>query len=419
MLPNAIDPHLIQLPANLKSVTTVGEEASPQTVGMTNSDITALWEKVECLYSSRVHPGVSIAIRYKGELVLNRAIGHASGNGPKDSAKTPKTLLTPDTPVCLFSASKAITAMLVHQMAAEGLIDLDSPVAKYVPEFARKGKGKVTVAHVLSHRAGVPYIEQETPDPSLLTDWDAVMEVIYNTKPRTKAGKSQAYHAISGGYILGEIMRRVTGKELKEIYKERLQGPLGAKYFTLGLESAEHKNVALNYATGIPEPYPLNLIINRALGGSFDLVSETSNTAEFLNADVPAGNIYATAKECADFYQVLLNDGVTPDGQKMFDSAAITRATTPVPGRKIDRTLVAPIRMSEGMMLGDSPVGLYGQSTPDAYGHLGFLNIFCWADPSRDISVSILSTGKALIAPHVVSLVNLLREVNSRFPPKG
>jgi CubicO group peptidase (beta-lactamase class C family) len=309
--------------------------------------------------------------------------------------------------------------MMVHQLASEGLIDLDSPVAKYIPEFARKGKDKVTVAHVLSHRAGVPFIEQDKPDPSLLNDWDAVLEIIYNTKPRYKAGKAQSYHAISGGYILGEIMRRVTGKELKELYKERLQAPLGAKYFTLGLEPAEHKNVALNYATGVPEPFPINKLITRTLGGSFDMVSETSNTADFMNADVPAGNIFATAKECADFYQVLLNDGITSDGTRMFSTQAITRATTPIPGRHIDRTLIAPVRMSEGMMLGDSPVGLYGQSTPDAFGHLGFLNIFCWADPSRDISVSILSTGKALIAPHVIQLVNLLREINERFPVKN
>jgi CubicO group peptidase (beta-lactamase class C family) len=416
MLPKAIDPNLITLPANLKSVTTIANEVSPQFVGLTNADITALWEKIECLYSSRVHPGVSIAIRYKGELILDRAIGHARGNGPKDSVNTEKALLTPETPVCLFSASKGLTAMLVHQLAAEGKIDLESPVVNYIPEFARKGKSNITVAHVLSHRAGIPYIEQDTPDPSLLNDWDAVMEVIYDTKPRYKAGKTQAYHAISGGFILGEILRRVTGKELKDLYKERLQAPLGARYLTLGLEPDEHENVALNYATGIPTPYPMSKLVARALGGSFDMVSETSNTADFMNADVPAGNIYATAKECVDFYQVLLNDGITADGTRMFDSAAITRATTPIPGRHIDRTLVAPIRMSEGMMLGDSPVGLYGQSTQDAFGHLGFLNIFCWADPSRDISVSILSTGKAIIAPHMPSLINLLREINSRFP---
>lgn len=416
MLPNAIDPHLIELPSNLKSVTTVGDEASPQSVGMTNADITALWTAVEELYQTRVHPGISLAIRYKGELIVNRGIGHAKGNGPKDTPQTEKMLLTPDTPVCLFSASKGISAMLVHQMAAEGLIELDAPVAKYIPQFAQKGKGKVTVAHVLSHRAGVPYIKQKTPDPSLIEDWDQVVEIICATKPCNKAGKQQAYHAISGGFILGEIMRRVTGMELKDIYKERLQKPLKAKYMTLGLEPSEHANGALNYATGIPEPFPISLLVKRALGGSFELVSQTSNQPGFLNADIPAGNVFATAKECADFYQVLLNDGLTADGTRMFDSAAITRATKPVGKRSLDRTLMIPLRMSEGMMLGDSPIGLYGQSTTDAFGHLGFLNIFCWADPSRDISVSLLTTGKAILAPQMVQLISVLKEINGRFP---
>lgn len=416
MLPNAIDPHLIELPTNLQSVTTLGTEASPQSVGLTNADVTALWSKVEALYKTRVHPGISLAIRYKGELIIDRAIGHAQGNGPKDTSRTPKRLLTPDTPVCLFSASKGITAMLVHQMAAEGLIDLDAPVAKYIPEFAQKGKGKVTVAHVLSHRAGVPYIKQRKPDPSLIEDWDQVIEIICATKPCNKPGKQQAYHAVSGGFILGEIMRRVTGKALKDIYKERLQKPLNAKYLTLGLEPSEHRNAALNYATGIPEPFPLNRLVVRALGGSFELVSQISNQASFLSADIPAGNVFATAKECADFYQVLLNDGLTADGTRIFDSAAITRATQPVGKRTIDRTLVVPLRMSEGMMLGDSPFGLYGQSTSNAFGHLGFLNIFCWADPSRDISVSLLTTGKAILAPQVMQLVAVLKEINGRFP---
>lgn len=413
---NLLSPNLIRLPKDLAAATTTAaDERPPGELGLADNSSEQIWSAVERLYRSRTQPGISMCVRYRGQVILDRAIGHARGNGPKDSEAFEKKLLTPDTPVCLFSATKAVTAMLVHKLAEEGLIHLHSPVAEYIPEFATGGKQYITVGHVLSHKAGIPTIKQREPDPSILWDWDACLDVLCKSRARKDAGVAQAYHAVTGGFILGEVMRRVTGQSLREILDTRLRQPLGAKYFSYGLPEDQHHEAALNYFTGRPEIFPLDRVVKKALGGSFSMVCDVSNSKEFMNAVIPAGNLYATAREAADFFQCLLDAG-SFQGKKVFKPATVVRAIAEASPRQFDRTLLIPLRASEGFMLGDYPFGLYGPRTSEAFGHLGFINIFCWADPSREISVSMLTTGKSIIAPHLLPLVRLLKTVSTVFP---
>src|SRR5205823_7554561 len=108
----------------------------------------------------------------------DRAIGHASGNGPGDRPGAPKVLATPDTPFCIFSASKAITAMVVHLLDQRGLIHIDDRVCEYIPEFAKHGKDAITIAHVLSHRAGVPNIPRDALDLRYIDDREFQLQVM-------------------------------------------------------------------------------------------------------------------------------------------------------------------------------------------------------------------------------------------------
>lgn len=413
---NYLSPNLIRIPRSLEDITHVSQdEVNPDTVDLKPQVIEDIWSATEQIYKSRTMPAISLAVRHRGELILNRGLGHARGNGPKDKHLEAAVTMTADTPVCLFSASKAITAMLVHKLAEEGLIHLHDPVAEYIPEFAVRGKQYITVGQVLAHKAGIPIIRQKEPDPSLLWDWDACVKTLCETWPRKDAGHKQAYHAITGGFILGEVMRRVTGQSLNEILRSRIASPLGARYMSFGLPSADQPDAALNYFTGRPEVFPINHVVRRALGGSFSLVSEVSNSREFMSAVIPAGNVYATAKEACDFFQCLLNGG-SFNGRRLFERGTVVRAISEASARQLDRTLYIPLRTSEGFMLGDSPFGMYGPSTREAFGHLGFIAIFCWADPARDISVSLLTTGKPLIAPHLRPLVGFLRTMNAAFP---
>ncbi len=397
---------------SLAALTSIGEEVAPESAGLTQGKIDKIVADLECLYRSGAHPGLSFALRKGGKLVLNRAIGHARGNAPVDARDAEKTLIKPETPVCLFSASKAVTAILAHKLAEEGGIDLDAPVARYWPAFGRKGKALITVRDILSHRAGIPGIALDKQDRAVekLNDWDWICEHIANA--RVGRLRMVAYHAITGGFVIGEIIQRVTGRPMTAYHEEKLRKPLGMKHFTYGLPTEYRADVAVNAAAGMPVLFPIAPVLERALIVPFAEVVSASNTDAFMDAVIPAGNIYATAEETSRFFQMLLDGGVY-NGKVILKNETIARAVKPVGYPIPDATLMIPMHYSEGMMVG-GPMSLYGPFTTGAYGHLGFMNILGWADPRRDISCALLVTGKAVLGPHLMPWMKLLATIGTQ-----
>lgn len=403
----------VQVPAgSLAALTHIGEEAAPESAGLTQGRIDKIVADLEGLYRSGAHPGMSFALRKGGKLVLNRAIGHARGNAPADARDAEKLLMTPETPVCLFSASKAVTAILAHKLAEEGGIELDAPVARYWPAFGRKGKALITVRDILSHRAGIPGIALDKQDRAVekLNDWDWICDHIANA--RVGRLRMVAYHAITGGFVIGEIIQRVTGRPFREYHEEKLRKPLGMKHFTYGLPPQHRGDVAVNAAAGMPVLFPIAPVLERALIVPFAEVVAASNTDAFMDAVIPAGNIYATAEETSRFFQMLLDGGVY-NGKVILKNETITRAVKPVGYPIPDATLMIPMHYSEGMMMG-GPMSLYGPFTTGAYGHLGFMNILGWADPRRDLSCALLVSGKAVLGPHLVPWMKLLATIGTQ-----
>ncbi|NOY70723.1 MAG: beta-lactamase family protein [Deltaproteobacteria bacterium] len=397
----------IEVPADLDSVTTIGKgEADPVDTGMTEIDISAIWESVEDLYKTGVYPGISLCLRRHGRLAINRAIGHSHGNGPLDPPDSRKTLMTTDTPVCQFSASKAITAMVIHLLAERDIIDLNTPVAFYIPEFAANGKQKVTVYDLVSHHGGVPLVPKKS-DPEILFDPQAFAQLVCSLKPASAGGKTRAYHAITGGAVLGELVQRVTGRSIRRFLAEEIQKPLGFRYFSYGVKDADIASVATNYDTGPPLVFPFSTLAARALGASWGEVVRVSNEPRFLKTIIPAANLVATADEMSRFFQMMLNGGIL-DGVRIFSPKTIDTAINPYGKMGIDRTMIIPMRYSAGLMLGADPMGMWGPFSDKAFGHVGFIHILCWADPSRDISVSLQTTGKSLVGSHVSKLVRFL-----------
>lgn len=175
--------HTCEVPADLSAVTyrdTAGER--PDVVGVSQETIDAIWQSAEALYRTGVHPGLQLSLRHRGEQVLHRALGHATGNGPNDSEGVLKSAMTTDTPICYFSASKAVTALLIHMLAEQGLVNLTDPVAYYCPEFAQGGKRTITVHQVLSHRGGIPAIPRDTPI-EVLWQKDEIWRLLCEAKP--------------------------------------------------------------------------------------------------------------------------------------------------------------------------------------------------------------------------------------------
>lgn len=389
-----------------------GRECKPEEAGLEQRHVDRIWKAAQALYRSGAQPGISVSVRHNGRIVLDRALGYASGAGPGDAPDAVRRLMAPDTPVCLFSASKAVTAVLVHILTEDGGISLDAPVAYYLPRFARHGKGYVTIAEVLSHRAGVarPYIPVAERNARLLQQPEQLLEYICDARPQ---GTGHAgYHALTGGYLLGAIVERVTGMSLNEYLDAKLRRPLGMRYFTYGLPSGQRAAVARNYVAGTKLRFPITAILKRVLMVDADAVVDASNDASFMDAVIPAGNLYATADELSRFYQMLM-DGGAYRGQRVLAPKTVARLLRPQGKLAVDRMLMIPMRYSEGLMLGNPGFSLYGRGTTDAWGHLGFMNILGWAQPSRRNAVALLTTGKAVLGPHLVPLFRLLGAVRA------
>src|SRR5581483_781594 len=182
-LPLLPDPlHRIHVAHNLKAITTVGEEHEPEAVGLEQATIDSIWDSVRGFYRTGVHPAIQLCLRRNGKVVLDRAIGHARGNGPDDPREAPKVLVTPDTPYCVFSTSKGITAMVIHLLQDRGALDISDRVTDYIPEYGSHGKGETTIAHVLAHRAGVPGLPREMLDLDRVNDREFVTQMICDAK---------------------------------------------------------------------------------------------------------------------------------------------------------------------------------------------------------------------------------------------
>lgn len=409
--------HLSDIPRDLDSVTSINakQEVDPLSVGMDQGDVDAIWEQVRKVYRSGVHPGISISIRRQGKLLLSRGIGHARGNGPEDTAEDEKILMRTDTPVCLFSTSKGITALLMHMLAEEGLINVMDPVAFYAPEFARKGKENITIHQILAHRGGIPGLPKDVPLETLW-DEDKTWGLLCEAEPIITDGSKLAYHAITGGFVLERVMRQVTGDDINAYIDKKIRQPMGMKYFTYGVEAEHAQELAPSYATGPRPGLLLRAFLKRALGSpDITRLNDLCNDPRFQEAIIPAGNLVGTADEASAFFQMMLNGGKW-QGRKICAASTVARAVQEFGNRSVDKTLLIPLRYSAGLMLGDAPFGLWGPQSRHAFGHLGLVNKFAWADPEREMSVCLLTTGLPIVAHHIPPLVNLIRAIGHRVP---
>jgi len=405
-----------EVPCDLASVTSIAADGEhpPSSVGMTRDGVEAIWRATERLYATGMHPGISLVVRRHGKIVLKRAIGHARGNGPGDAGETPMPM-TPDTPVCIFSASKAMAAMPVHLLSQYKELSLLDPVSHYIPEFGQNGKRDITIYQLLCHKAGIPTIPTEGLDVAeLLLDRDETLRLICAAAP-DKPGHHHAYHALSAGFVVAALVEKVSGRSFRGFFREHISAPLGLTSLDFGARGTVLRKLARNYVAGFKLGGPVDMYLKRAIGTGLEHAVALSNDPRFYRAVIPAGNGVCTADDCSRFFQCLL-DGGELDGVRVFDPLTVRRAVAEVGKPEIDRSLLVPLRYSAGMMLGASPWGLYGPDTSKAFGHLGFANIVAWADRERDISVALLNTGKLVAGVHMPWLLALLGAISRNCP---
>ncbi|MGB8858239.1 MAG: serine hydrolase domain-containing protein [Ilumatobacteraceae bacterium] len=398
-------------PTDLEVITHYGEESGP------GEKADAVWALVQEVYRSGMHPGIQICIRHDGDVVLDRAIGHAQGVLPGQRFDRDRAVpLTLETPVNLFSAAKAVTGMVMHKLEEVGALQLDDEVAKHLPGFEQHGKDRITIRHVLTHRAGIAAMPSEAFDLDLLSDPDEVERIVCGLRPTTLPGAIPGYHAVTGGLIMEAVTRRATGRSLREVLATEIKEPLGLDWFDYGVAPQDTDLVAHNVETGVPLGPVTGLFMKRVLGKPWGQVLRMSNDPRFLSAVVPSANVITRARDVAVFYQCIM-DGGSFEGTRVFAKKTVARALeAPHDELVIDRMLGLPIRYGSGFMLGSESFSPYGWNRRRAFGHVGMSNLFTWADGDRELVVAILTTGKPVLGPHLVPFVKLMTGINEVFP---
>ncbi len=405
----------IQMPAQLADVSQQDvNEVSAEQVGVAPEKIARLWQGVEKLYTTGLYPAIAVAIRKNNQLLMHRVIGHAQGNGPQDSRpqdkeQTPKKRMQLDTPMCMFSTSKCITATLIYWLQSQHEFSLHQPVSHYLPEFKSTFSGSVTADQLLNHRAGIPAFPEGLELRALL-ERDVLVKLLTQLRPEW-SGQHTGYHATTAGYILGLLIEAVTQKTLVQVVDEVLRQPMGLKYFNYGLAEPYRAQAAFNYPTGVYYDSVFEKNLRRMLGVPLEDLLDYSNLPPFMDAVVPSANAFATSFEVCEFFQMLLDDGQY-QGKTILPEGCARQMTHSGDKFEFDRMLKFPVRYSAGFMCGRDPIGGWGAYSSQAFGHLGLTNNLCWADAGKNIAVSLLTSGNPLIGSHILQLMRWVMQVS-------
>jgi CubicO group peptidase (beta-lactamase class C family) len=352
--------------------------------------------------------GAAVCVYHHGECVVDL------WGGSRDREGRPWQR---DTMAPSFSTTKGVASTLVHIMADRGLIDYDARVSKYWPEFAQAGKQEITVRHVLAHQSGLYHIRQMIDHADRMLDWEHMVEAIERTEPAHPPGARIGYHGLTYGYLVGEILQRVTGTSFPDLVQKELVDPLDLDGMYVGApDEVHHRAAQLIW----PEPgewlkkLPIGVTLEQVgdiaeaassavskmlgwVGLDVDLPSLFDTLAprgistfdfgspETLRVAIPAGNGLFTARSLARMYAALAGGGEI-DGVRLMSPQTLEQATEkqiPAPGRS-----VLPFDMR--WRLGYHGIATTRGIPGDAFGHFGFGGSGAWADRTRELAVAMI-----------------------------
>ena len=403
----------IRVPADLDAVTAVGPEDPG---ALDAAAVERIWSAVRHWYTAGMQPAIQLCLRYDGQAVLNRAIGHAWGNGPADPADAEQVPVTTTTPFCGYSAAKAVSTTVVHMLVERGAFRLDDRVCDYLPGYTSHGKHRTTIRHVMTHSAGVPFATGPRPDLRRMNDSEYAREQLAELKPIHRPGLVHIYHGLTWGPLIREIVSAATGRSIREILATEILDPLGFRWTNYGVSEADVPLVAPSHVTGKPLPAPAAAALRIALGGSMQQIIPFSNTRAFLTSVVPSSSTVSTADELSRFAE-LLRRGGDLDGVRVMRPETLAAATTECRRLRPDvATGLAPIRWGTGYMLGSKRFGPFGRNAPEAFGHTGLTNVVIWADPQRRLAAGIVASGKPGGHPEARRYTELLDRITAEIP---
>jgi CubicO group peptidase (beta-lactamase class C family) len=259
--------------------------------------------------------GASFAVVVNGELVVDIWGGHA------DAAKTRPWQR--DTIANVYSTTKTMAALCALVLADRGQLDVKAPVSKYWPEFAQNGKEGVTTAHFLSHSAGLSGWKTPLTGEDIY-DWGKVTRLLAEQAPLWPPGTAPGYHALTQGYLIGEVVRRITGKTIGTFFKEEIAGPIGADFW-IGLPASEDARVAeLIPPPSAPPGTGATTEIGRLMANP-PIDPLATRTRAWRAAEIPAAGGHGNARSVAQVQSILANGGVM-NGKRIMSEAGARRA---------------------------------------------------------------------------------------------
>jgi len=260
--------------------------------------------------------GASFCATVEGEVVVDLWGGFA------DAAKTRPW--ERDTIINVYSTTKTMCALTALLVADRGDLDFDAPVAKYWPEFAANGKAEIKVSHLMSHSAGLSGWKEKITTEDLY-DWEKMTALLAAQAPYWEAGTAPGYHALTQGYLVGEVVRRVTGKSLGTVFREEIAEPLGADFW-IGLPASEDHRVAelIPPPVGVgDQPGQTELMKNMSMNPGIDV--SATKTRGWRGAEIPAAGGTGNARSIAQVHVILANGGVA-QGKRFMSEAGCRKA---------------------------------------------------------------------------------------------
>ena len=366
--------------------------STPMIQGFCHPQFSAVRQAFQENFIRNGEVGASVSLCLHGEPVVNLWAGHTHWTKLKRWQE--------DTLVNIFSGTKGITAICALMLVDRGLLDLDAPVAQYWPEFGVKGKENIPVKWVLNHKAAVTGVRKRLLGRSLY-DWRTMSNALASQEPWWEPGVKHGYHALSYGWILGEVIKRVSGKTVGQFVADEISGPLGLDLH-IGLHKSEHRRIApMILPVGIPEAADtwnlLKTCVTDPFGPTMSAMTNPTTIATGVNSvswrsgELPAANAHCTALSLAKLYGVLACGG-TSNGNSTSDSPVtlVSPETLKYAYEESsyghDYILKMDTRFSMGFMLNQKALaGRFGPGLK-SFGHNGAGGSFAFADPDMGLS---------------------------------
>jgi len=359
-------------------------------------------------FRSQGEIGASVAVVLQGRLVVDLWGGYADRNKKAPWGR--------DTLVNVFSTTKGVTAICAHRLIERGLLAPETPVAKYWPEFAAAGKGHIPVGWLLNHRAGLPAVRKNLPDEALY-DWKVMTDTLAAEEPWWVPGEKHGYHAVTFGWLLGELIHRVSGRSVGTYFREELGVPLDLD-FHIGLDPTAQARVARISSSRMPPVDEdgkklMQLLVSkphgmvaRAFTNPFSIINGV-NTSAWRSAEIPSANGHGTARALARLYGILALGGDI-DGIRVLSSETI-RNCFQEESYGTDEILQTVTRFGPGFMLNqDRPGASYGPGR-HSFGHPGAGGSVAFADPEAGLGFAYVMNRMGphiLIDPRATALID-------------